>query len=130
MGMARPRKHTQIGVFTKAIDVYFEDAGVPSKAGLRSCLRLSRDAYNEYKKRGDEFSDALKRAEDRIEIWWVGRLPHQHATGAIFYLKNAFSEDYRDRHELTGSGGESLFKPDPATQTLVNSALEKYLGGR
>lgn len=67
---------------------------IPSKAGLRVFLDISRETYNEYK---GKFADAIKRADDLIEKAWVQRLKDPAATGAIFYLKNAFKEDYKDR---------------------------------
>lgn len=81
---------------------YFENVeaihgryGIPTKAGLLAELGCSRDSYNEYKKK-PEFSDTIKRAEKAIEMAWIERLaaPVQ-ATGAIFYLKNAFA--YKDQ---------------------------------
>lgn len=81
---------------------YFENVeavhgryGIPTKAGLIAELGCSRDSYNEYKKK-EGFSDTIKRAEKAIEMAWVERLaaPVQ-ATGAIFYLKNAFA--YKDQ---------------------------------
>jgi len=79
---------------------------MPSKVGLRTELCLIRDTYNEYKKR---YPDTIKKAENIIEKAWVERLAGANATGSIFYLKNAFFEDYRDRteHDLL-SGGKVL----------------------
>jgi hypothetical protein len=59
-------------------------------------LRISRDTYSEYRKK---FPDTIKAANDWIENAWVQRLSTTAPTGAIFYLKNAFKEDYRDRTE-------------------------------
>lgn len=89
---------------------YFEkcaqEKSIPSKAGLRVHLDIDKSTYSDYKKR---FPQPLKKAEDIIESEWVKRLSGVAATGAIFYLKNAFFEDYRDRKEtdLT-SGGKPL----------------------
>jgi hypothetical protein len=76
---------------------------MPNKAGLCVFLNISRSTYNEYKKK---YPDALKGIEDYIENAWVQRLAGTTPTGAIFYLKNAFSNDYRDRTEtdLTTKG--------------------------
>ena len=80
---------------------------MPNKAGLCIWLNISRDTYNEYKK--SKFPDAIKVAEAYIENSWVQRLASTAPTGAIFYLKNAFSADYRERVETdVTSGGERV----------------------
>ena len=69
-------------------------------------LDISRPVYADYKKK---FPDTIKRAENIIENAWVQRLSGNAATGAIFYLKNAFHLYYRDRRETDiTSGGEPL----------------------
>ncbi len=75
----------------------------PEKAGLCIFLNISRDTYSEYRKR---YPDTIKRMDTVIESWWVRRLSGNAATGAIFYLKNAFKEEYKDRHEtdITSKG--------------------------
>jgi hypothetical protein len=98
--MARPPKYESDDEFNKAVNAYFEMCTekrlMPNKAGFCYALKISRDTYNEYKKR---FPDALKLIEAYIEEAWVQRLSTTAPTGAIFYLKNAFKEDYRDRTE-------------------------------
>jgi len=69
---------------------------MPNKAGLCLFLGISRPVYNDYKKR---YPNALKSAEDTIENAWVQRLAKMSPAGAIFYLKNAFKEYYKDRQE-------------------------------
>lgn len=96
----------------KAIKAYIDNCTehheMPNKAGLCIWLNIHKDTYNEYKKK-PVFSDALKGAEMWIENAWVQRLSTNAPTGAIFYLKNAFHADYKDRYEndLT-SGGKPL----------------------
>lgn len=81
---------------------------MPEKAGLCIWLGIHRDTYNEYKKKPG-FSDVLKGAELWIERAWVQRLAGNAPTGAIFYLKNAFREEYRDRQETDiTTGGDKL----------------------
>ena len=112
MPAGRPPKHSSPEKFAAEIVAYFDncDKGshMPNKAGLCIWLNISRDTYNEYKKR---FPDAIKAAEAMIENAWVQRLAGTTQTGAIFYLKNAFSADYRDRTELTGKDGKDLPVP-------------------
>lgn len=76
-----------------------KDKKLPSKAGLLVKLDLGRTQYNEYKKK---YPNAVKKAENIIEEAWVQRLSGAAATGAIFYLKNAFKENYKDRREFGG----------------------------
>jgi hypothetical protein len=105
MPAGRPPKFNSQEKLASEIVAYFANCDqtrtMPNKAGLCIWLKISRDTYNEYKKR---FPDALKAAEAMIENAWVQRLAGPNATGSIFYLKNAFSEFYRDRVETELSG--------------------------
>lgn len=107
----RPPKYSDAEALHKGINAYFkscaEAGNMPNKAGLCIWLNISRDTYNEYKK--SKFPDAIKVAEAYIENSWVQRLASTAPTGAIFYLKNAFSADYRERVETdVTSGGERV----------------------
>lgn len=95
-----------IGVY---LDTCRVDKIVPNKSGLCAAIGVSRTTYNEYKKK---WPNTIKRVEDLIESIWVQRLNGVSTIGAIFYLKNAFKEDYRDRYDndIT-SGGKPLGKP-------------------
>ena len=84
-----------------------------SKAGLLAILDISRPQYAEYKKK---FPNIIRYAEALIEEDWVHRLSETGATGAIFYLKNAFREHYTDSHDLT-SDGKAL--PTPIFANVV-----------
>ena len=106
----RPPKYSSQEELAPVIEEYFKlcdkNKQIPNKAGLRYALDISRDTYGEYKK---QFPDTIKRAEDYMEQAWVNRLNSQSPTGAIFYLKNAFKEDYRDRQETDiTSGGKEI----------------------
>jgi len=98
------------GELIKRCSEYFEQTikknEIPSKAGLRVKLDISRETYSQYKKK---YTDTIKKAENLIEKAWVQRLSGSAATGAIFYLKNAFHDDYKDRTstDIT-SGGEKV----------------------
>ena len=96
----RPPKYASDVDLQQKIQHYFAKCKtgkeIPNKAGACVFLEIHKDTYNEYRKR---FPDAIKKAELFIEQAWVQRLNNPAATGAIFYLKNAFSEDYRDRQE-------------------------------
>ena len=100
-----------------------EKKQMPNKAGLCVFLEFCRDTYSEYKK----FSDAIKRFEMITQNAWVQRLGGNSPTGAIFYLKNAFAEDFKDRHEtdLT-SGGQpiSVIVPQAVAETFKIDATK------
>ncbi len=128
MRTGRPPKYTSDEEIWKVAKKYFETCDenhqLPEKAGLCIALGITRETYNQYK--NGKFSDALKRIELYIESNWVRRLGGQAATGAIFYLKNAFSKDYRDRHETdVTSGGEKVqgftYIPPDASPNSPNS---------
>ncbi len=76
---------------------------LPSKAGLLRHLDISRTQYSAYRKK---YPNAIRRADALIEEAWVGGLNNANATGRIFYLKNAFKEEYQDRveNDLTSKG--------------------------
>lgn len=59
-------------------------------------LGISRDTYSEYRKK---YPDTIKDTDGHIENAWLQKLTGAGATGPIFYLKNAFKEDYKDKTE-------------------------------
>lgn len=73
-----------------------EKVKMPNVAGFCAFEHTSRDTYYEY---GKKYPDTKKAFEAVVENVWVQRLGGNSPTGAIFYLKNAFREDYKDRHE-------------------------------
>lgn len=108
----RPPKYTEAQQLKKKADAYFalckKDKQPPEKAGLCLALGITRETYNQYRAK-PEFSDAIRSFDFRVESWWARRLAGQSATGAIFYLKNAFKDEYKDRTETDiTSGGEKL----------------------
>lgn len=87
---------------------YFKENGkarvtafIPNKAGLCLFLNISRETYSQYRKK---YPDTIKKADAFIENAWIQRLQTNAPTGAIFYLKNAFKEVYKDKHEVKTSG--------------------------
>ncbi len=96
----RPAKYTSGELLWLKANDFFElcdkTRQLPEKAGLCLYLGISRDTYSEYRKK---FPDSIKAIDMYIESSWVRRLNGQAATGAIFYLKNAFRDEYKDRHE-------------------------------
>lgn len=118
-GGGRPPKYSTESSLKDKIFGYFELADsrkkIYSKAGLLGFLNISRPTWMEYKKK---FPNTTRIAEYTIEEVWIDRLTSPGATGAIFYLKNAFKEDYKDRNETdVTTGGEKIIsityiKPD------------------
>lgn len=106
--MARPKKYTTTNDINDKVISYLnyckEKNELPNKAGLCSYLDITKETYCQYKKK-DEFSDSIKRFENYTENLWVQRLGGNCPTGAIFYLKNAFREDWQDRHETDVTSG-------------------------
>jgi hypothetical protein len=90
---------------------------MPNKAGMRFFLRISHDTWSAYRER---FPEAHKEAEDYIENQWVQRLAGTTPTGAIFYLKNAFKDDFRDRHET-----DATIRPASLTKDDIGAAMDK-----
>lgn len=110
--MGRKPKFSNEKQVADLISEYFgicdEKKQIPDKAGLCLFLGISRDTYNQYKKK---YPDAVKGADLAIEKAWVARLAGPNATGAIFYLKNAFHEFYRDRYETDVTSGDKPLQP-------------------
>lgn len=106
-GGGRPPKYADGASIWKMANAFFElsdkNHQLPEKAGLCLYLGISRDTYSEYRKK---FPDTIKAIDLYIESCWVRRLNGQSPTGAIFYLKNAFKEEYKDRNEtdITSKG--------------------------
>jgi len=108
----RPPKYEDESILNISINSYFSSCAkiknkiiMPNKAGLCVYLGISRDTYSEYRKR---FPDTIKRADDIIENLWIQRLASNAPTGAIFYLKNAFKESFKDKQEIDHQSGSSV----------------------
>jgi hypothetical protein len=119
-----PRYATEQGMIDK-INEYFnycvEIKKLPSKAGLFVYLEIDRSTYSDYKKK---FPNAVTKANLFIEEAWVTRLSKSQAGGAIFYLKNAFKENYADRHE-TDLRVKELPKPLLGGDSKKHGAIQK-----
>lgn len=76
---------------------------MPNIAGFASFHGIDRTVYYDYAKK---YPNTKRGFEAFLEDVWVQRLGSNSPTGAIFYLKNAFRENYKDRHEtdLTSKG--------------------------
>ncbi|CCD89831.1 protein of unknown function [Bradyrhizobium sp. ORS 285] len=104
-------------MFFEYVDRCKETKEMPNKAGMRYFLRISADTWNVYR---EKFPEAHKEAEDFIEQAWVQRLAGTTPTGAIFYLKNAFWQDYKDSHQ-----GDLTLRPASLTKDDIGAAIDK-----
>lgn len=108
--VGKPPKFKNEKELNDTILAYFNkcetDKQIANKAGLCMFLKISRDTYSEYRKR---YPDTVKGADFAIENVWVQRLAGNAPTGAIFYLKNAFKEEYKDHNQTDiTSGGKPI----------------------
>jgi len=85
---------------------------IPTKNGMTLALNITRETYNQWKKK----SDTLKEYEKLTEECWVQTLRSNNVAGTIFYLKNAFQ--YRDRQDLD-------FKGNIAIKQITGMEIEK-----
>lgn len=106
----RPPKYDSLESLLDGINKFFalceKTRQLPEKAGLCVHLGISRETYSQYKK---QFPDAIRFANNYIESNWVRRLGGASATGAIFYLKNAFRDNYKDKYD----SDVTLHQPTP-----------------
>ncbi len=105
----RPVKYKTVEEMQEVIDQYFAKGGnawveigetpmfAPTVEGLAYELNLSRQGLLEYQGK-NEFSDAIKRAKQRIAIALEQRLYGNNVTGLIFNLKNNFG--WKDKQEI------------------------------
>jgi len=105
-------KYKNIEDLRNKIEEYFEycekEKKRPQKASLCVFLDVS-DAWISRTVNGKDKQKrrAIKKAHEGIEAAWVDRLDKAAPVGAIFYLKNAFKETYRDRQELDVGQGKN-----------------------
>ena len=101
--MGRPPKFKTPDELREKIENFFiqciEKKKVPTKGGLAIALDTTRETLGDYEKKKD-YSDALKSAYLFIEENWVQKLAGSNVAGTIFYLKNAFKDNWRDKQEI------------------------------
>ena len=90
---------------------------------------VHRETIREWQEKHPEFSDAVKRAEQKSQAWWVnvgkkatlGEVDNFNATSFIFNMKNRFREDWRDRHEVDNTSSDGSMTPKP-TEIIIRAA--------
>lgn len=111
-------KYTESSLVEKA-KLYFDwcdlNKKLPNIAGLCVFLDLSRQAFYEIYK--VKYSRGCNWILNNIQDIWVQRLGTPYATGAIFYLKNVFRDEFRESviEELVGG------KPTPILAGLMRT---------
>lgn len=97
------------------------------KAEMAVALGIGRDAFIDYQKEHQAFSDAVKRAIQRSQSWWEkkGRL-HTfdrgegfNATSFIFNMKNRFPDDWRDKVENDNTSSDGSMTPTVIERVIV-----------
>ena len=86
-----------------------------SKAEMAAELGVARSTFTLWENEHDEFSVAVKVANDLAQGWWekkgrsavFGEVPNFNATAFIFTMKNRFQDEWRDKvtNEHTGPNG-------------------------
>lgn len=110
MPAGRPREYKTVGQMEKKIVEYFDycdnriqqvyspkqdavievlDPAPYGVEGLSAFLNITRETLNQYSKL-PKFSDAIKKAKQKIAADVESRLMGKNPTGAIFNLKNNF----------------------------------------
>ena len=115
IGEGKPRKYSDVEVFQKKIDEYFqmcEEKDLdPTVVGIALAVGLQgRKVLLDYEER-PEYSEVIKRAKAKVEDIYVRRAlgGKVNPAGAVFLLKNP-PFGYRDVQEIehSGPGGEPL----------------------
>lgn len=124
MAGGRPLKFTSEKELSQGIEEYFALKDIEEKpytmSGLAYHLGVDRLTLLNYSKK-EEFFNTVKRARERVEMWWEENLHGNSVTGTIFNLKNNFG--WRDKSEVdsTSSDGSMTPKETSITFTPVGS---------
>lgn len=91
MPAGRPKLYESDEALREVVDDYFASLvdEPPTVSGLALALDMTRETLNQYSK-DEEFSDTIKKAKQRIEVYLEMRLYGSAPAGTIFNLKNNF----------------------------------------
>ena len=114
MPAGRPKIFDTADEMQEAVDAYFaslqpvDDDGLPNGdpepttiTGLALALDMTRETLVQYG-RDEAFSDTVKKAKMRVELFLERRLYGQAPAGTIFNLKNNFGWKDQQDHKLSG----------------------------
>lgn len=98
-----------------------EECDIPTISALVEFLGFSNRAsmWDYEKKMSSEYSNIIKRAKNRIAVFYEKRLAGTTPTGAIFWLKN---QGWKDTQDITTREEKSQ-----DLSKLSDSELERYL---
>lgn len=121
----RPRKYKSVRQLTMAINRYFTDDVIPTKAGLTLHLGFcDKVSLLNYRDNHPEFTTLIKKTFTRIEQFWEQRLIGTASTGSIFWLKN--NAGYTDKVEHIEKT-EPIKPLTVAEKAIIQEAASKIL---
>lgn len=95
----RPRKYKTVRAMTIAINKYFTDEVIPTKAGLTLHLGfVNKVSLWDYRNNFPEFTPLIDKTFMLLERWWEERLAGSQCSGATFWLKN--NAGYTDKQTI------------------------------
>jgi len=113
--MARPKKFDSVEKLEKAIEQYFAETEIREKpytmSGLAYYLDMDRQTLLNYSKE-EQFFGTIKKARDRVELWWEENLQGNSVTGTIFNLKNNFGWKDKTEQESTVVNTMTIYAPE------------------
>jgi hypothetical protein len=129
--VGRPRKYTDLDLFQKKIDAYFEECDEKKEPyliyGLVMHLGMSREHILKYEDERPGFSEAIKRARERVQRQIEQMMVERgtgNVAGLIFWLKN--NAGWRDIMGLehTGADGAPLEMSSLEVAARIATILE------
>jgi hypothetical protein len=129
--VGRPRKYTDLNLFQKKIDEYFEECDKKKEPyliyGLVMHLGMSREQILKYEDERSGFTEAIKRARERIQRQIEQMMVERgtgNVAGLIFWLKN--NAGWRDIMGLehTGADGAPLEMSSLEVAARIATILE------
>ncbi len=113
MPAGRPKKFQDVEELQTLIDDYFinceQEEEPVTVTGLCIWLDTTRDVLMDYQNEDDEFSNAIKKAKQRIENAYEKRLIKRGNAGDIFALKQF---GWKDKQEIDNNITYSLFEQE------------------
>ncbi len=107
-----------------------------SKAEMALELDIDYTTFLAWQEKHEEFSKAVKRAEQNSKGWWerlgrqatIGEVEGFNPTSFIFNMKNRFKEDWKDRHDVnheSENGSMTPKAPSEVTEAVVSALVDK-----
>jgi len=107
-----------------------------SKAEMALELDIDYTTFLAWQEKHEEFSKAVKRAEQNSKGWWerlgrqatIGEVEGFNPTSFIFNMKNRFKEDWKDRHDVNHESEKGTMTPkapSEVTEAVVSALVDK-----